>query len=241
MNTGGHFLAMDTATRTPTLALGRADGQLVAERHWLSEHRHGEQLLQKLDELLAEAGVDRRELGAVVVGVGPGSFTGLRIGLATAKTIAYSLAVPIVGVSTSEALALGCSDGDAARFEAAVSLPAGAVDRYVQRISVDGDPVSVQSLGEAQLAVPGESFVAAVGDALVVAVDMAAAEDVSDDAIERGQRAVNGLARALVTLGAKALAEGRSDDVERLVPAYVALPRGIAKAAAEMTWSPDLR
>jgi tRNA threonylcarbamoyl adenosine modification protein YeaZ len=241
MNQEDHFLAIDTATRTPILALGHPDGQLVGERRWVSEHRHGEQLLEQLDSLLAEAGVERRDLTAVVVGVGPGSFTGLRIGLATAKTIAYSLDVPIVGISTSEALALGCSDGDAARADVAVSLPAGAVDRYVQRITVDGDPIHVEANGEAQLAVPGESFVTAVGDALLVAVDMAAAEDVSDDAIERGQRAVAGLARALVTLGAKALADGRSDEVERLVPAYVALPRGIARAAAEMTWSPDLR
>jgi tRNA threonylcarbamoyladenosine biosynthesis protein TsaB len=241
MDQGDQFLAIDTATRTPILALGRPDGQLVGERHWLSEHRHGEQLLEQLDNLLAEVGVGRRELKAVVVGLGPGSFTGLRIGLATAKTIAYSLAVPIVGISTSEALALGCSNGDAARVDVAVSLPAGSVDRYVQRITVDGDPVHVESHGDAQLAMPGESFVAAVGDALLVAVDMAAVEDISDDAIERGQRAVAGLARALVTLGARALADGRSDDVERLVPAYVALPRGIARAAAEMTWSPDLR
>jgi tRNA threonylcarbamoyladenosine biosynthesis protein TsaB len=241
MNPREHFLALDTATRTPVLALGHPDGQLVGERHWVSEHRHGEQLLEQLDNLLVEAGVDRRELKGVAVGLGPGSFTGLRIGLATAKTIAYSLGVPIVGVSTSEALALGCSDGDAARADVAVSLPAGSVDRYVQHVSVDGDPISVSSTGEAQLAVPGDSFVAAVGDALLVAVDLAGAQDVSDDAIDRGQRAVAGLARALVILGAKALEAGRSDDVERLVPAYVALPRGIGKAAAEMKWSPDLR
>jgi tRNA threonylcarbamoyladenosine biosynthesis protein TsaB len=241
MNEQDHFLAIDTATRTPSLALGRPDGQVVGERSWVSEHRHGEQLVQQLEDLLSDAGVERRDLKAVVVGLGPGSFTGLRIGLATAKTIAYSLGVPIVGISTSEALALGCSDGDAARADVAVSLPAGSVDRYVQRVSVDGFPVSVSAIGDAQLAVPGESFAAAVGDALLVAVDMAGAEDVSDDAIERGQRAVAGLARALVILGAKALAGGRSDEVDRLVPAYVALPRGIARAAAEMTWSPDLR
>ncbi|MEO6349994.1 MAG: tRNA (adenosine(37)-N6)-threonylcarbamoyltransferase complex dimerization subunit type 1 TsaB [Candidatus Limnocylindrales bacterium] len=241
MNQHDHFLAMDTATRTPTLALGHPDGQLVGERHWVSEHRHGEQLIERLDDLLADAGVDRRDLKAVVVGLGPGSFTGLRIGLATAKTLAYSLNVPIVGISTSEALALAAADGGARRNDVAVSLPAGAVDRYVQRISVDGDPVSVTALGEAQLAVPGDSFAAAVGDALLVAVDMAAADDISDESIERGQRAVAGLAQALVTIGNKVLVEGRSDDVARLVPAYVALPRGIAKAVAEMTWSPDLR
>ena len=234
-------LAIDTATRTPTLALARMDGQLIDERQWTSEHRHGEELLQRLDDLLAASGVDRRELRGLIAGVGPGSFTGLRIGLATAKVLAYTLDIPIAGISTAHALAVAAVDGDAAETEIAVSLPAGAVDRYVQRMAVDGDPLAVRELGPAQLAVPGSAFDEAVGDALLVAVDMAGLAHLSDDAIERGEQAVKGLARALVTLGTGALAEGRTDDVARIVPAYVALPRGIAKAAAEMTWSPDLR
>jgi tRNA threonylcarbamoyl adenosine modification protein YeaZ len=241
MNEDDVILVIDTATRTPTLALARLDGQLIEERQWPSEHRHGEQLLERLDDLLTSAGVDRRELRGVVAGIGPGSFTGLRIGLATAKVICYSLDVPIVGISTFHALALASVATDVAANELALTLPAGAVDRYVQRISVPADTRAVQEIGPAQLAVPGPGFEAAVGDALLVAVDMAAGGDITDEAVERGQSAVTGLARALATLGTQALAGGRRDDVARLVPAYVALPRGIAQVAAEMTWSPDLR
>src|SRR4051812_35881889 len=122
------ILVLDTATRTPVVALAQRDGRLIGERRWQSHHRHGEELLQRLDDLLKEAAVSRADLTAVVVGTGPGSFTGLRIGLATAKTIAYSLRIPIVGVSSTQSLAAAVALGDEPQ---SVTLPAGASDRYV--------------------------------------------------------------------------------------------------------------
>ena len=80
-------------------------GKLLGEQRWESRHRHGEELLERIDRLLAEAGARKGDLAGVIVGTGPGSFTGLRIGLATAKTIAYSLGIPVVGVSTTVAIA----------------------------------------------------------------------------------------------------------------------------------------
>lgn len=232
-------LALDTATRHPTLALADADGAIIGQCQWPSEHRHGEQLLQHLDELLSEGKATPLDLDGLIVGIGPGSFTGLRIGLAMAKTIAYSLGVPIVGVSTTHALALAAHGGEAGRRELAVALPAGAADRYVHRLVVEDS--SVRESGPPQLVVPGRAFDEAVGEAPLVAIDLDAADDISDDAVERGEAALAGLGRALADLGRPALESGNTDDVARLVPAYVALPRGIAKAAAEMTWSPDLR
>lgn len=233
------ILALDTATRHPTLALVDADGGVIDARQWQSEHRHGEQLLERLDDLLSAAGATPSDLTGVIVGIGPGSFTGLRIGLATAKTIAYSTKIPIVGVSTTQALGLAAVRGDMARREVAVTLPAGAADRYVDHMIIEGE--TVLDPEPAQLVAGEAAFEEAVRDAELIAVDVDGAEDISDDAIERGQAALAGLGKALARLGTQALAVGRSDDVARLVPAYVALPRGIAKAAAEMTWSPDLR
>ncbi len=213
------ILVLDTATRTPVVALAQPDGTLVAEQRWTSQHRHGEELLQRVDEILREAGVARRDLSGVVVGTGPGSFTGLRIGLATAKTVAYSLGIPLCGVSTSAALARA----DGSTEDVIVTLPAGAADRYVHRVGKVAD--------EPQL----------VAGSDVAATDLAIDLDAAPPAARRrGEQALAGLASALALLGAARLATS-ADDIERLVPAYVALPRGIAKAAAEMTWSPDLR
>jgi tRNA threonylcarbamoyladenosine biosynthesis protein TsaB len=230
----GTLLALDTATRTPVLGLAEMDGHLLATRRWASRHRQGEQLLDELDGLLGEVGLIPPDLAGICVGVGPGSFTGLRIGLATAKVLAYSLSLPLVGVSSTTALALAAG----IEGQVSVTLPAGAADRYVHRLSISAE--GAEELAPAQLVATAEAFARAVQGSTILAVDLTP-DDVTDAPAELGRRASSGLAGALAGLGVKALAEGRTDDVALLVPAYVALPRGIAAAAEEITWSPDLR
>lgn len=94
-------LAFDTATDTATSALVR-DRELVAERR-----SRPVRLLADVDLLCREAGVGTGELSRIVVGTGPGSYTGLRMGLATARALAFALALPVAGVSTLAALAGG--------------------------------------------------------------------------------------------------------------------------------------
>ena len=94
-------LAFDTATSVATAALVR-DGEVLGERA-----SRAVRVLADADDLLREAGKDRSELGGIVVGVGPGSFTGLRLGLAAARGLAFALDLPVAGVSTLDALAAG--------------------------------------------------------------------------------------------------------------------------------------
>ena len=94
-------LAFDTATDAASCALVR-DRDVLGER----PSRAG-RILHDIDEVLAGAGVEPAELDGIVVGTGPGSYTGLRMGLVTARTLAFSLGIPVAGVSTLDALAAG--------------------------------------------------------------------------------------------------------------------------------------
>lgn len=106
------LLALDTATPAVTVALADGD-RLLAERSTVDARRHGELLAPAIAAVLAEAGVDRTALTGVAVGVGPGPFTGLRVGLVTARTLGAVLSIPVVGVCTLDVLALGSGlDGE---------------------------------------------------------------------------------------------------------------------------------
>ncbi|HWR40019.1 MAG TPA: tRNA (adenosine(37)-N6)-threonylcarbamoyltransferase complex dimerization subunit type 1 TsaB [Patescibacteria group bacterium] len=101
------ILALDTATIISSVALATQD-TILAELTLQTSKTHSERLLPHIAEMLEMAGVQRRELQAVAVSIGPGSYTGLRIGLGTAKALAYALKIPLIGVPTLAALAHGC-------------------------------------------------------------------------------------------------------------------------------------
>jgi tRNA threonylcarbamoyladenosine biosynthesis protein TsaB len=94
-------LAFDTATGVATSALVR-DGDVLGERA-----SRALRVLADAAELLEKAGAEPRDLSRVVVGTGPGSFTGVRMGLAAARGLAFALDLQLAGVSTLEALAAG--------------------------------------------------------------------------------------------------------------------------------------
>ena len=100
------LLAIDTATPAVTVALAEGE-QVVAARTTVDARRHGELLAPAIDAALRDAGIDRARLTGIAVGVGPGPFTGLRVGLVTARTLGAVLGVPVVGVCTLDVLALG--------------------------------------------------------------------------------------------------------------------------------------
>jgi tRNA threonylcarbamoyladenosine biosynthesis protein TsaB len=103
------LLAIDTATRLAGLAL--YDGERVhAEMMWQSHNNHSVELMPALDRMLAQQGVGPEHLAALAVAMGPGSFTGLRIGLSVAKGLAQALEIPIYGVPTLDILTVPHSE-----------------------------------------------------------------------------------------------------------------------------------
>ncbi|MER7411556.1 MULTISPECIES: tRNA (adenosine(37)-N6)-threonylcarbamoyltransferase complex dimerization subunit type 1 TsaB [Streptomyces] len=100
------MLALDTATPAVTVALHDADGdRTLAAGHQVDARRHGELLLPSVDRVLSEAGRKLTDVTDLVVGVGPGPYTGLRVGLATAEAFAAALGLPVHGVCTLDGIA----------------------------------------------------------------------------------------------------------------------------------------
>ncbi|WP_310719372.1 tRNA (adenosine(37)-N6)-threonylcarbamoyltransferase complex dimerization subunit type 1 TsaB [Streptomyces lydicus] len=98
------LLALDTATPAVTVALHDGTG-ILAESRQVDARRHGELLLPAVDGVLGEAGRKLDEVSEIVVGVGPGPYTGLRVGLVTAATFGAVLDVPVHGLCTLDGLA----------------------------------------------------------------------------------------------------------------------------------------
>jgi tRNA threonylcarbamoyl adenosine modification protein YeaZ len=96
-------LAIDTATPAVTAGIV-ADGRLLAERVSIDARGHAERLTPNVLGALADGGLHMADLGAVVVGCGPGPFTGLRVGMATAAAYGHALSVPVYGVCSLDAI-----------------------------------------------------------------------------------------------------------------------------------------
>ena len=220
------LLAIDTATTTIVVAAGSPEGELLAEESFEGRYRHSQELLPAIVRLTERAGLRLADLAGLVVGTGPGAFTGLRVGLATAKTLAHELGKPIVGMSTAEALLAAVDRAEA------LWLPSGPRDRVLVRRGVA--PTVIRE--DADQGQPG------AGD---VAVDLDGRAP--DQAIARGRQAVAGLAASLLRLGAARLERGEADDPERLVPRYAGPPRGVPldgpsnEADGGVAWSRDPR
>ena len=98
------MLAVDTSTRIVGVALYDGD-QMLGEYIWETRDHHTVELAPAVDKALSNSGLNTTDLGAVAAATGPGSFTGLRIGLALAKGIAMAAGIPLVGVPSLDALA----------------------------------------------------------------------------------------------------------------------------------------
>ena len=97
------IIGIETATKAGSAALV-SESEIVAE-YLLNVRSQSEQLLKEIDQILVDGGKSLEECDAVAISLGPGSFTGLRIGVCTAKALAFAMQKPVVGISALEALA----------------------------------------------------------------------------------------------------------------------------------------
>jgi tRNA threonylcarbamoyl adenosine modification protein YeaZ len=212
-------LAIDTASETASIALSR-EGILVSELTWQAGRDHGRQLVPAIDGLLERVGKAKRDVSAVFACIGPGGYAGLRVGVTTAKTLAFALNVPIVGVGRLEieAYALAAAGG-----------PLVPVHRAGRRefawAAYEAAPVW-RELAAPQLS-PVDEVVELFPDGALVTgdIDDALAEQLT----ARGHRVARGAASVrraglLAELGCRRLQEGRSDDPKSLVPLYLREP-----------------
>lgn len=215
-------LGVDSATQVAAAAIVD-DKQLVAELFFNTRKNHSQRLLPMIAALLAETGVELADLDGLAVSLGPGSFTGLRIGLATVKGLAQAASKPLVGIPTLDALAwnawgvpgLICPVIQARRLEVYTALfrwQEGELCRLTPYQAVDPD--SLVSLLKSCT-----TPVYFLGDGVAPYWEVWQ---------QLGSRAhflppPNNLSRAapVAILGGERLRTGRPDDLSRLKPLYL--------------------
>ncbi len=216
-------LAVDTATDTGCVAVVQ-DGIVLAEIAARVSAAHGETLVPHVERALASAGIAAKDLDLLAVGLGPGSFTGVRIGVATIEGLAIALDRPVVGVRTSRVIAragfgtLRVVASDAKKSEVfASAFEASATGALEVRIDdVHGAPEDVgarfrAALGDGPLVVLGTAirtqpgFVRALGGSVVCAPAV----------LEQPRASI------LALEATEAFAARGADDLTKLEPAYV--------------------
>ena len=154
------LLSFDTATSLVTVALH--DGEdVVAERLSELPMKHGEHLAPLIEALLTDNGLVRQDLTAIAVGVGPGPFTGLRVGLVTARTLGYVLEIPVYGVCTLDVIAIEAIDTGAVTGDFLVATDARRKEVYLAAYDdvgrrLEGPVVSKPADVASELPVAGE-------------------------------------------------------------------------------------
>ena len=225
------ILAIDTATMVSSVAVADKD-RLLAELTVQTRLTHSETLLPHVEQVLKMAGVEKAALDGVAVSLGPGSFTGLRIGLAAAKAIAYGLDIPIFGIPTTEALAWHYPVPGVAVvpfIDAQKGNVYSAVYQWQEEGFAEISPVQVYTMEEAlELCGAQPVHVLAVGDMAVKR--LAGREDLPSNVQVPPPHVVMPRAANVAMAGLKRLAAGQEDSVMNLEPVY------IRRSEAEVLW-----
>ena len=217
------LLAIDTSTATTSLALVQ-DSRVLAELTWRCEQNHSVELLPRLADLLSWTKSSLKSISGIIVAKGPGSFNGLRVGISTAKGLAFSLGIPIVGISTLEVEAYQhaeanlpiCPIFNAGRGEIAIAIYQMKDNEWHQII---GERITTVETLCSQITTKtlfcGE-FVAAIAGELRKQLKRRAIISSSTASLRR--------ASFLTELGQQRLAAGKYDNPATLNPLYLRRP-----------------
>ncbi len=229
----GPVLGLDTGTPVGSLGLV-ARGRVVAEAS-RTAGAHAALLPQIVEELMRSAALTMRDLDGIAVGIGPGSFTGLRVALSYAKGVAAALRCPIAGVPSLDAMALCALESGAAAMGTSIcpilDARRGEVYTALYRVVPDG----LEKLSD-DLVAKLEWLIPRLPDNAVVAGDQRAA-DAESLIGAQGRRAavlresaLPPRGRLIAALGALMLARGEADNPVTLEPLYVRSPEAALKA-----------
>ncbi len=222
-------LGIETSTKTGSVAVVSEKG-VVAQYSLNIEVTHSERLMSTIDRVLKDSGTAIGEIDAFAVAIGPGSFTGLRIGLATVKGLALATGKPIAAISTLETLARNlpfaaypvCPLLDARKHEVYCGLY-----RFEDAAPVQVMPESVLPLKELAARIPGKTLF--TGEASVL-YRTELEQHLGDRALFAPLSAVLPSAATLAEAGLSLIKNGRQTDPDTLTPLYIRRPE------AEVAW-----
>lgn len=220
---GPLILALDTASACCTVAITCGtveDGDILAQVSLNSRITHSRRLIGTMDWMLAEAEVDWTMIDGVSVGLGPGSFTGLRLGLATAKGLATAAGKPLLGMSTLDAVACNCMT----EMPICVAVDARKKQVYVAYYRYRSGRVertcAIRAVDPAVLIDEIQEPVLMVGDAVPIYGNLWQ-EGLGEKVAFAPATLHSPTAAAVGLLGAQALVENRILDPATAVPLYV--------------------
>lgn len=231
----GPVLGFETGSGSASLGLV-SHGRIVASMA-RAVKSHGADLPIMVDELLREAGVEIRDLSAIAIGIGPGSFTGLRVGLSYAKGLAVGARIQIVGIPSLDAIALCGSTSPMARIGVQICpvLDARKGEVYTSLYVVVAD--ALEKVVD-DLVVPLDEFASRIVGEVLFVGESKAADAIASAGSGGGQAIVVGAAgfslrgSFVAALGAARVAQNEVDEVATLEPLYVRAPEASVKSTA---------
>lgn len=217
------ILAIDTATQYAGLALYNQDG-LLAEEAWFADRNHTVELMPRIVRMLTSARLEVKDLIALAVALGPGSFTGLRIGIAVVKGVALPHKLAVIGIPTLEIVAYPYQDQALPVWTIAragrgrILAACYGVEEAAWQLLIEPSITSFEALGQ-NITVPS----LCVGE-----IDTPAAKTLQQESNQKAQLVspASRLRRAgyLAEIASRRLEAGHQDDPDALVPIYLSTP-----------------